>query len=102
MQWVGLGKITVVSAGTPVPLSATKLMVNKVIITYDASDVGATIYIKDPSGNQIANMTMPATSTSFPSPLELSSPGANQIDLSALFVDSSVSGKGPVVGYALN
>jgi hypothetical protein len=96
MQWVGLGKVTVATAGTPVKLSNVTLKVHSVIVTYDPTDTGS-IYVKDSGGNVVA--VMGANSTS---PVILDSgSGQNAIDLSKYSVDTSVNGKGPYVGYSL-
>lgn len=96
MQWIGLGKITVATAGTPVKISATVIKAHSIIVTYDPSDTGS-IFVKDSSGAIVAAMGPNSTA-----PVILDSgSGQNAIDLSKYSVDTSVNGKGPYVGYSL-
>ena len=97
MTWIGKGKVTVGSAGTPVVLSASQLKVNTIMFTYDPADSTTTVYVKDASGNVLAPMS-PSGSTQ---PLQFVSPSGNQLDLSKFYVDSALSGKGPYVAYAI-
>ena len=94
MTWIGMGKVTVSTAGTPVALSANRLKVHSVIITYDPVDTGA-VYVKDSSGNLMAALGASA------SPVILESLGADEMDLSKLQVDVQTSGKGPIVCYSI-
>lgn len=96
MTWIGLGKQTVTTAGTPLRLSSVKLKVHSVLVTYDPADTGA-VYVKDDAGNVIAAIS--ATSST---PILLESLGADEIDLNKLQVDVQTSGKGPFVGYSIN
>jgi hypothetical protein len=97
MQWIGLGKVTVASAGTPVPLANSKLMVEELLVTYDPVDVTKVIYVKDVNGNIMASM---ASVTS--QPISFKSPGQNQIDLSKFLIDVGTNGAGPYVSYGIN
>ena len=97
MLWQGTGKVTVALAGTPVLLSAViiPVKINSLIITYDAADGSATVYVKDRVGNVMASM---AGATS--QPLVFNAPGGNQIDPRDFQIDSGTNGKGPFVAYA--
>lgn len=97
MQVSGLGKVNVPTAGTPVALSASKLMVQSVTFTLDPADTTATVYVKDSAGAIIAALSAAYT----PGPFEIRS-GGNSIDLSKLYVDASANNKGPYVGYAVS
>lgn len=96
MIWYGLGKVTVATAGTVVPLANVKTMVHSVIVTYDANDTGS-IYLKDSAGNIIAALNANSTA-----PIVIDSGnGDNAVDLSKYSVDVTVNGKGPYVGYGI-
>lgn len=94
MLVVGLGKVVVATAGTPVQLSATKLMCHVVQFSFDPADGTATALVKDSAGRVF--QPVPAAQ-----PLIITAEGqSNSIDLSKLYVDMSTgSGKGPYVGY---
>lgn len=97
MQWLGGGKATVTTAGTPVPLKTSKYMCNTIMFTFDPNDSTATIFIKDASG-----AIMGALSTSGGTqPLVFGGPGDNSTDASKFQVDSSANGKGPYVAYGI-
>jgi hypothetical protein len=97
MQWIGKGKVTVASSGTPVALSVTKVAINTLLITYDPADSGATVYIKDNNNNVIAAMSSAAAP-----PIQITAPGGNQLDLRNFQIDSGTNGKGPYVGYGVD
>ena len=98
MLWTGKGKVVVASAGTPVQLSTVKVAVNTILVTYDSTDGSVTIYVKDGNGNVIASMATAASAQ----PILFTAPGSNQLDLRNFWIDSSVSGKGPYVGYGVD
>jgi hypothetical protein len=97
MQWVGLGKVTVATAGTPIPLvgkyQVTK--VNMVQFTYDPADSTAIVYVKDRSGNIMAAVTSGA-------PLIFTAPGSNQLNLIDFQVDAGSNSKGPYVALGVD
>lgn len=97
MQWIGLGKVTVATSGTPVPLSTTQSKCNQVWFSFDPTDTTAIIYVKDPSGNKMA-----ALSSSSVQPTIFGGPGENILDLRNFYVDSSANGKGPIVAYGVS
>ena len=92
MNIIGLGKINVPSAGTPVPFSATTRQCDEVIVTFDPADTTAAVFIKDASGNKIASMK-----TGDPA-IKFCAEGSSPIDLTALFADADGNDKGPLVG----
>jgi len=96
MTWIGLGKVTVTTAGTPVRLSNVKLKVHSVLITYDPTDTGG-VFVKDDSGNIMA-----ALGSSSAAPVLLESLGGDEIDLAKIQVDVQTNGKGPYVAYSIN
>ena len=95
MQSIGLGKVTIATAGIPVPLSTltTFLKVHRIIVTYDPSD-GATpyVYVKDKAGNKYA-----ATSITG-SPIVIGGDESNQIVVANYQLDSSANNTGAIVG----
>lgn len=101
MQWLGFGKITVTSAGTPQPLASVAgppVKVNAVKVTFDPSDgSGVTVFVKDSAGRIMSSATL---STS--QPMDFVCPGANQLDLRTFSIDASTSGKGPFVAYGID
>lgn len=97
MQWTGMGKVTVATPGTLVPLSTDVLKVNTLLITYDPSDATATIMVKDVAGNTIAAMASASSQ-----PIQFTAPGGNQLDLRNFQIDSGTGGKGPFVGYGVD
>lgn len=101
MLWTGKGKVTVATAGTPIPLATVQTKVNTLMITYDSGDVPATIYVKDRSGNIMASMAASSTSAT-PTPLTFSSTASDQIDLRDFQIDSSTNGKGPFVAIGVS
>jgi hypothetical protein len=100
MQWTGMGKITVPTAGTPVALANSTgpaIKINTLMVSVDPADGAVTVYIKDVNGNIMSAMLGPnATPNTF------TSPGGDQLDLRNFKMDVSVSGKGPIVGYGIN
>ena len=98
MVWTGMGKVTVVTAGTPVALSATRKKANTIMVSFDPADTSATVYLKDSYGNIIG-----ALSSANPNPIVVPCGSAdNALDLSNFSVDVSVNGKGPFVGYGVS
>lgn len=95
MEILGLGKITVATAGTPVAVSSTSLKVRSVVFSFDPVDAAATITVKDKNNAVVGAITKDS------GPLEFCAGGGNPLDLSTLTVDSSANGGGPYVGYIL-
>jgi len=97
MLWVGLGKITVATSGTPVPLLGKYVTskVNMLQFTYDPADSTAIIYVKDRSGNIMAAVTTAA-------PLLFTAPGSNQLNLVDFQIDSGTNSKGPYVAIGID
>lgn len=96
MQVIGLGKITVATAGTKVAFSVTAVKVHKVIVTFDPADTSATVYVKDAAGTIIASLV-----TGNPPLVIGGGDGGNELDISTLFADTGTNSKGPYVGYEL-
>lgn len=76
------------------PISATALRVNTVLVSFDPADTTATVYIKDAAGKVI--IALISTSQT---PFRLGGTPQGYVDLSKLFVDSGTNSKGPYVGY---
>lgn len=107
MQFVSLGKVTVATAGTPVQVSATRLMVRAVRFQTTNGNTGL-MYIGDATLVKatlvgvhrvlgIASATADAPVVEFGSQ-EIEN--GNAIDLSKFWVDAGVNGESVLVSYA--
>jgi hypothetical protein len=94
MTSIGLGKVTVATAGIPTLLSTltTLIKVHRIIVSADPADTTAYVYIKDKSGNIYA-----ATSLNG-GPIIIGGDESNQVVVANYQIDASANGKGPIVG----
>ena len=99
MKWIGMGKVSVGTPGTPVPLASdpnTAVKVDQVKFAYDPADGSHVIYVKDRAGN----VMLASNSPNIP-PLSFESYGTgDQLDLRDFQVDADTGGAGPFVSYA--
>lgn len=94
MQSIGLGKISVPTFGTPVPLASSRTKCHRIMVTYDPADgSGAYIYIKDVNNNIYAALSITSA------PVTIGGDPGNQLDLSTYKMDASANSKGGIVGY---
>jgi hypothetical protein len=95
MTSIGLGKITVATAGTPIPLSTitSQKKVHRILVTYDPADGASSyIYVKDSNGNLYAAVS--ATS----GVVIIGGDEGNQLDTTKYQFDASGNSKGAIIG----
>ncbi len=83
------GSKTVTTSGTPVPLSATKVMCNWILMHPLAANTGI-IYIGGSTVTSTSGVAMGVGNSDVLWP----SAGSNMYDLSTIYIDASVSGEG--------
>ncbi len=102
---VSLGKITVVSAGTPVALSAgvtvnvNTLFIQAINTNTGLTYVGLASMVRGTFSNVLRVIGKPSTTGNIPDWTVGSFVSVSAIDLKALFIDSDVSGEGVLVSY---
>ena len=107
MPLVSLGKITVVSAGTPVQVSPTSINCNTVFFQALAHQKGPQIYVgfKDMDKKTLADVLQILEKTATPLQRLLdrwtitSSISLGPFDLSLFYIDADTSGDGLLVSY---
>jgi hypothetical protein len=85
-----LGKVEVVDAGTPQPVTANSFMVKGVTFQSDPQNVGTYMYLKDAEGNILFKVTKGQSCTP---------PIVGVLDLNSLQIDSDTTGDGFYVAY---
>lgn len=101
-----LGKLTVASAGTPIPLTATKTLCHSVLIEVLSTNVGK-IYIGTSALNSstlvgtVAILGIP-TSAILPVFTMGLSYAPNPINIANLYIDADNSGDGVIVSYLIS
>jgi len=105
MQPTFLGKVTVASAGTPVPLSTDPTLRVCAILVATIPDLTGNVFLGGAGLNQnsLAGVMIMFNAPSVSGPLDffLLEPksGHNSLQLSEYFLDASVSGEGALVTY---
>ena len=96
----GLGAVTVVTAGTAVPLSATQIITPNVVVQALSTNTGK-IFV---GGSNVSNSANYAAALQPGESLEITGPVAagskeEEVDLSRIYIDASSSGDQASVGY---
>ena len=98
MDWLGLGKVSVPTPGSPAPLSATRVMVGNIMFSFDMNDgAGTIVTVYDRLGKAI--FTLSSVNVQ---PVVLTSPSGNQLNLAFYSVDCNNPLMGPYVCYSVD
>jgi hypothetical protein len=102
-MFVSLGKKTVTTAGTPVQISSTSIKAHSVCIQVNSANTGK-IYIGTSTLVAatyvgVLKVLPPPSASSYPEFVATQIMAQNGIDLSELWIDSSVNGESAIVSY---
>lgn len=105
MDIISLGKKTVTTAGTPIPLSATSVKCHKIIVSQIPGTTGTTYFGKSTlvkaTGVGVLRYFVAPTASGMLDFWEIVSPDGNQLDLAEYYVDANVNAEGLQAAYAV-
>lgn len=84
------GAKTVTTAGTRVPLAATRTLANWLLIQFNPSNSGSTIYLGGPSVSSTSGVEVSAGDSDVIWPMV----AFNTYDLNLIYIDAATSGDG--------
>jgi hypothetical protein len=102
MTVLPLGKIAVTTAGTPVPVTATKTLCNQIVVSVLAANTGKTYFgtaalVKSTFVGVVVQFLIPPATGAAATFILRPEEGGNQLNAADFWVDADVNGEGLLV-----